>query len=239
MNSIIRNEFAGSMLGVEGRFRNVVADDTTGRILDQEFLASRLHKDQYVKVFVSFDDKCRNGHETFSITGGTRHTGGCIHDTISEAFPELEPLIKWHLVSTDGPMHYVGNTIYLAGDRDHWGLRKGEKRQVRHRGTTLLRWNLVSIIDGEEAPLKTNILSESEPVAPVVKYVPEYITGEGKERQFDAARSVAVWPEATDEQLSLPKEELTELLNARLPALMEAFKADMVAAGFLYPKPKE
>ena len=72
-----------------------------------------------------------------------------------------------------------------------------------------------------------------------VKYVPECITGEGKERQFEAARSVAVWPEATDEQLSLPKEELTEILNARLPALMEAFKADMVAAGFLYPEPKE
>lgn len=239
MNSIIRNEFKGSMLGVEGRFCNVIADDTTGRIRNQEFKASRMHKDQYVKVFVRFDDECLNGHETFSITGETRHTGGCIHETIAEAFPELEPLIKWHLVSTDGPMHYIANTTYHAGDRDHWGLRKGEKRQIRKGGTNQFRWELVAVIDGQQVPLKTSTLCESEPVPPTVKYVPECITGEGKERQFEAARSVAVWPEATDEQLSLPKEELTELLNARLPALLESFRSDMIAAGFLYPEPKE
>ena len=58
--------------------------------------------------------------------------------------------------------------------------------------------------------------------------------GEGKERDFAAARNSAVWPEATDEQLSLPKEDLKKLLLERLPALMQNFKSDMEKLGFTY-----
>lgn len=58
--------------------------------------------------------------------------------------------------------------------------------------------------------------------------------GEGKERNFAAARNSAVWPEATDEQLSLPKEDLKKLLLDRLPALMQNFKSDMEKLGFTY-----
>ena len=74
---------------------------------------------------VSHDDCCGNGHNSFAITGdidewrGNRwreHSGGCIHDDIAKHFPELEPFIKWHLTSTDGPMHYVANTRYHAKD---------------------------------------------------------------------------------------------------------------------------
>lgn len=58
--------------------------------------------------------------------------------------------------------------------------------------------------------------------------------GEGKERELDSARRAAIWPEATDEQLCLPKEELTKLLEARLPKLLEDFRADMEALGFTW-----
>jgi len=37
---------------------------------------------------------------------------GCLHDEIRQHFPELAHLIKWHLVSTDGPLHYIANTLY-------------------------------------------------------------------------------------------------------------------------------
>lgn len=57
---------------------------------------------------------------------------------------------------------------------------------------------------------------------------------EGKEREFDAARRAAIWPEATAEQLCLPKDELTKLLEDRLPALMEEFKEAMEEIGFEY-----
>lgn len=85
---------------------------------------------------VRFDDRCGNGHKTFSITGdivanwipGTRYrnsddrwrAGGCLHDEIAAAFPDLAPLIKWHLTSTDGPMHYVANTLYWLGYDRRW-----------------------------------------------------------------------------------------------------------------------
>jgi hypothetical protein len=82
---------------------------------------------------VRFDDECGNGHNTFAITADVRvpkHRDivavGCMHHEIAKAFPELAKYIKWHLCSTDGPMHYLANTCYHAGDRDYNGHRKGE-----------------------------------------------------------------------------------------------------------------
>lgn len=66
---------------------------------------------------VRYDDECKNGHNTFAITGEakTKHsTCGCIHDDIAKHIPELAPYIKWHLVSSDGPMHYIANSMYHA-----------------------------------------------------------------------------------------------------------------------------
>ena len=138
--------------------------------LSQTWKAARVKStSEHVTVEMRFDDSCKNGHQTFSITGETRDSFGCIHDTIVEVFPELAPLIKWHGCSTDGPMHYVANTVYLAGDRD-----------------------------------------------------------------LDAARRAAIWPDATDEQLSAEPAELRASLEARLPALLAEFRAAMESCGFLW-----
>ena len=88
-------------------------------------------------VTIRHDDECGNGHNSFSVTGDVYRagkprtdrnfiTGGCIHEIIKEHAPDLAHLIKWHLTSTDGPMHYIANTMYLASDKDHNGFRKGE-----------------------------------------------------------------------------------------------------------------
>jgi hypothetical protein len=67
---------------------------------------------------VRYDDRCGNGHNTLSVTADlTDGSGGACHELIAEHFPELVPLIKWHLVSTDGPMHYIENTMYWLGRR--------------------------------------------------------------------------------------------------------------------------
>ena len=68
-------------------------------------------------VEARFDDRCKNGHSTFSITGqigagNNPDVCGCIHDEIAIHFPELKKYIKWHLTSTEGPLHYVANTVY-------------------------------------------------------------------------------------------------------------------------------
>lgn len=55
---------------------------------------------------------------------------------------------------------------------------------------------------------------------------------EGKEREIDSARHCAVWPEATDEELSSPN--LKRVLTARLPALIQEFKKDVEALGLVF-----
>ncbi len=136
-------------------------------------------QNETVYVMVRYDDTCGNGHNSLGITctiydKGRWAGGGCNHDIIAEVMPEIEYLIKWHLMSTDGPMHYIGNTLYHAGDKDYNGLRKG------------------------------------------------------KAIDLDAARRSAVWPDAELKDLT------EENLNARLPELMQQFKADIERAGFEY-----
>ena len=53
-------------------------------------------------------------------------------------------------------------------------------------------------------------------------------------RDFDAARSCAIWPEATDEQLSLPRDELEKLLVSRQENLVTEFKADVEKLGLVF-----
>lgn len=90
-----------------------------------------------VKAVVRFDDQCGNGHNSFSITGeawctgerayrGEAHISGCIHEIISAAFPELKPFIKFHLMSSDSPMHYIANTLYHARCCDTAGANVGD-----------------------------------------------------------------------------------------------------------------
>lgn len=85
---------------------------------------------------IRFDDQCGNGHNTFTLTGSAWAKGnfrqndpdtcGSIHDLLSKAFPELKHLIKWHGVTSDGPLAYLGNTLFLSGDRDYNGHRAGD-----------------------------------------------------------------------------------------------------------------
>ena len=56
----------------------------------------------------------------------------------------------------------------------------------------------------------------------------------GKARELDLARQNAVWPEATDDELCLPKAELEKLLYDRLPSLMARFKFEIEEIGFIY-----
>lgn len=94
---------------------------------------------------VCFDDECKNGHKTFGITGeilrkekNGRWVFDCcgqVQDDIAKHFRDLVPFFKWHLCSTDGPLHYLANTLYLVSDKDCWGRRKGEpsawERRIR------------------------------------------------------------------------------------------------------------
>jgi hypothetical protein len=191
-----------------------------------------------ITATVRHDDECGNGHNTFAITADIEDSSGCCHDEVARHFPELAPFVKWHLMSTDEPLHYVANTVYHASNRDHRSLLKGEKRQLRNGRTGLPVWERVVVNEqGEPIALDLNSWRDAEtrPVETLIaRWEPRWIVGEGKERQLDLARSSAVWPEATDEQLCAEPEELKRMLRERLPALMEAFKRDVESLGFVY-----
>ncbi len=85
-------------------------------------------RDTYGNVFhemeieIRCNDECKNGHDTFSITGSIWYKGdrrndpsycGCIHDEILKQRPDLQPLVELHLSDGDGvPMYAVENGWY-------------------------------------------------------------------------------------------------------------------------------
>jgi hypothetical protein len=182
--SIYRKEFAHAINGVQGRMHNRITRYDAPHLFASQTWISKARdvskqygKNAVLSVEMRFDDNCKNGHASFAITGDVRIsgtpddkgwiTGGRLHEDIAKTFPELAAFIPWHLTSTDGPMHYIANTLYFV-----------------------------------------------------------------KEGNLDAARCVAVWPEATEAALCLLREELKSKLETRLPALIERFHAAMEGAGF-------
>ncbi len=253
-----------------------------------------------MRVEIRYDDECGNGHNTFAITADINPVdrrkgggaGGCLHDEIRKHFPELAPFIKWHLCSSDGPMHYIANTVFHAGNRDCWGKLKGEPRsfsQVLQFGKNPIKHKLRSSFAKflqDHAPKEVHQFSAEQPEGydfEVIridhenrkgetykfgpKYTfggyadkwhecpfdtepealeflealqtcePEFISiptswGEGKERDLDAARHCAVWPDATNEELTAPG--LEQRLKDRLPALLTEFRQAVEFLGFVW-----
>lgn len=297
---------AMSVLGVPGRLthRTVKPDQAAGLWFKQRWISEgRPAGDDYptgstIKAEIRFDDELGNGHNGFAITAtvwnprrrGDCEACGCLHDDIAAVFPELAGLIKWHLSSTDGPMHYVANTVYHASNRDHSGRAAGEAcafenlirfgdSPVTHKVTAKLglfiRERMQATGDGayrldpiggafqvvafnhekpetfspnyslvgfggrwHEAPFKDKATAEEWAQALNTCRVQFEVRAtqfsEGKTRNLEAARSCAVWPDAADEQLTAPRAELEAALLARLPALLDAMRQDITAAGFFW-----
>lgn len=231
-------------------------------------------------AIVAHDDRCENGHNTFSITGelyrnGRLESAGCLHEWIGEHFPELAPLLKWHGCSTDGPLHYVANTCFHAGNRDHFGKAAGEPTRYEYAvriGNSpvshpvperLWRFLQERIGTGDfrvlelthdgfdprytfvgygekwhHCPFKSRVAADefceamNRPDIPVEFARRPVAFSEGKLRDLDAARRCAIWPDATDEELTAPG--LKERLLARLPALLDHFRAAVESLGLVY-----
>ena len=200
---------------------------------------------------VRFDDQCNNGHNTLSVTGElydrnhipgessvTNSKGkkrwlgscGCIHEELIERFPILCEAILFHGCTTDGPLHYLENTLYHVlqhGPTHAWVYYQGKQAS-----DPLGLGN-----DGEEKRLLgyfTDFTIKAVDTYDVPGYSVEWDRKTTKVRNLDHARLTAIWPEATDEELSVPREELKAVLLARLPALMERFKKCIESLGFTY-----
>jgi hypothetical protein len=218
------------------------------------YLAKELPKTrEALVVALRWDDECRNGHNTFSVTGtlyratyahplaiqwGTTSKGepkplgytidstGCLHELILEHYPDLEKAIRYHLCTAKGPMHYLANTLYLAGDRDCDGYRKGDQRRNK-AGVPL--W-LLSYEKSEELGFSSTVVAATTPPCAEAK---AWIL-EGKARELANARRAACWPDAPDDALTADEETLKAALLNRLPSLMHDFKTEILRLGFVY-----
>lgn len=172
-------------------------------------------------IDIRYDDQCGNKHNSFAITAtmyrdGGEYSGGCLHDDIVKYAPELSYLIKWHHVSSDGPMHYIANTMYHA---------------LEHGPTDGYLYFSDKSNGLNEKCMKYGKIAELEKIAATN---PNFYSVQVKEEtakiaNLEYARSCAVWPEATHEQL-LDKVALEE----RLPTLMLEFKEVIEGLGFTY-----
>jgi hypothetical protein len=191
----------------------------------------------HLSVCVDRYRKRRNG--TLEDVGG----GALSLEDARRYFPgPIADLVPFQLCDapTGEPMHYLSNTVFLAGDIDHWGLRAGERRQIREPDGTP-RWEL-RVDDGTEhgadlpGSWNSSRSAADRPAETLtLRWFPLCRVGQGKARELALARRVAVWPEATDAELSVPAEELRAALTARLPALRERMRAACLAAGVGWP----
>lgn len=243
-----------------------------------------------ITATVRHDDSCGNGHNSFAITAdgyelrGKRWVesfGGCCHDEVAKHFPELAPFIKWHLSSTDGPMHYVANTMYHARTCDTEDVKPGDPTQFSKRlkfdGIPFTFseqekgfWDYLDSVgdfdnievlpvpyDGKDSYDFTPNFSLTGFIADNVEkkwYKAPFKSKRAAQEFLDAlrtceysaiktptkwakattpnleyARSSAVWPDATLEQL-----QDKDALEARLPALLEDFRADVERLGLVW-----
>ena len=184
---------------------------------------------------VRHDDSCGNGHNSFAITAdlydrtdalrgepSTVHAatgkrlwcgaGGCLHDEVAAHIPELAPFIKWHLCSTDEPMHYVANTIYHASD-----IPEDIGERYFYLEGKLIKICKPDEIEAMRRKYGANATFELYP------------NPMAKKADIDAAKRTAKWPDATIEQL-----RNKHALLARLPALMVEFRQDVESLGLTF-----
>lgn len=110
-----------------------------------------LDGDEKTTIKIRLDDKCRNGHEDFSLTADIYEKskngrwvdvgGGCCHDHILKLRPDLAPFAALHLSTFEGvPMYAAGNALYWfagfnggLGKEHHGGNGSGGKTPAECR----------------------------------------------------------------------------------------------------------
>lgn len=107
-----------------------------------------------------------------------------------------------------------------------WGPNKGipvGEKQRDEKGNHL--WDI------PERAFPT-VRSIEQPKPLVYEFKP-YL-GVGKEREFDSARAHAIWPDATNKELSVDAETLKQALNARLPKVLTELKKVVESFGMTF-----
>lgn len=173
----------------------------------------------YVKI--RLNDKCRNGHEDFSITGdiyenrtGSKSDkyfviGGCIHEEILKYFPQFKIFVDLHLCDFKGiPMHPIANGFYhLQTGFERLNGKTQKEYFCEYYRITPDQYDIISkSSDKLEYALnldKLGILDQWKEQADQAIKLLEELTG----KKFEST--------ATRTQLTMPKDETFESLQQK------------------------
>lgn len=102
-------------------------DDGPGTYWKSDF--RQIGDGERMQVYVHYSRYGGNKHASFAVTAEIRRgrnpdAYGCLHDEIREHFPELAPLLRFHLFDDTGPLHYIANTKYWAAQGEIATARK-------------------------------------------------------------------------------------------------------------------
>ena len=184
-----------------------------------------------VVLVIRHDDACGNGHNTFSMTVDLYERRDPAHpwrlvgcganpSLIEQRFPEFKGYTKWHLCSTEGPLHYEANTIYHASEI---GKDQGQFYVYLDDPERKVKRTLLGIYNRQDLAL----IQRDYPAGVIDTVV--YPNPHAKSADLEAARHCAIWPDATLAQL-----RNRDLLRARLQGLLHEFKRDVESLGFVY-----
>ena len=133
----------------------------------------------------------------------------------------------------------VMDTVHLAVSVD----ADGDDKNAAHPYSPQYRLSCMPECKWGHAPFDTHAVAEQW-IDALTNHQCEVVEvptawGEGKEPDLDAARKSAVWPDATDEELSLPREEMKAVLEARGMPLQTEFKQAMHELGLQWGEEKK
>ncbi len=217
-----------------------------------------------IRSTVRYDDECGNGHNSFAVTGEIEHkrgnhrfyehSGGCIHDKVGKWFPEIKPLIKWHLTSSDGPMHYTANTLhyykkhlFLLNKPTIMAELQKRRDTLKSAGAlTLHRFESIWVLEGVYQGKKYSVDRSMTWEKPSVKEMYEEIytdilgdpakdlylnKGDTIESTLASARHCAIWDDMPG---GVDVADMEKQVEARLPQLLKDFRKAVEGYGFTY-----
>jgi hypothetical protein len=180
-------------------------------------------RDATITAEVRYDDRCGNGHNSLAITAEIRRpgrgdieAGGCMHEEIVKAFPELAPYVRWHLVSSDGPMAYIENTMYWLGYRGWCDGKPSSPPNLEHAKKTAVWPDMPAAF-----------------LAPPRVYV-HTATPMGADPGDALLPEHALRVAETTQRFEQAETSVRKALEERLPTLLAEFRAAVESLGFTW-----
>lgn len=151
------------------------------------------------RVEIRYGDPCGNGHNRLTLRAdGPR-------EWIAQTWPELAHLVKWDGVGTDGPMHYLANTLWHSGQT----RAEAEAKSARIEGVALMQ---------PDPDRRAALMREARSLRERANGMPAGVTAE----ELASAQRCACAPGASWVQL-----QSRAWLKERLPGLVAEFKRDV------------